>query len=666
MRRIFFIAALFISVVFSAMAISAEEGYSGSVSAKQATGRAFDITLSAWASDEIKEKVEPLSLMLLIDVSTDSTRLAQTPVVPLYKAGTIYPSIAENTVFYALHRGEYKEVGRFGNKWEIVRYKDGMKTGSGVVVGEHSSAGESFTYDMYGSSATKLDCIKDAMLKLIDEIYILSPDSQVGIIFFGDELHTIPPKTLRENNKTNLEKEIESCEKRLSGKASKNVAALEEAANYLEGANSCILNISTGICMDNEKITEGTKAMRVSQDIRMNETRIYGVGLYKDTEFEAKGETFLESICSAGSKQIIASDELSGISQELSADIFGGTRVTAAMILNPCFTIADSELEKLKQDGAIIEISNGAIRSIEWSVIMPRVKSMPWEYTVRAVAADNFLGGNDIPVFLEGSGIYHMGAQVCYFESPNVNVGLCLNLKDMQQSVFKGEKVPVFFENSREEQMKDIKFINGSLSYIWSEKNGGKIGQDTQLSEVMPGESKTYILTVTYEPESGGITSEGKAVEPTVFTSTYELKLVAGSVKVKLVLNQEEISPFVFKLTGEGITKYCVINMNNRSEDGEGLCLESVFTGLVYGKYTLWQISPFAKATGEETLILQGECMVGYKPGNEKVDVTANNVTVVCTNDNSTRIKGSAYVSAESTTYNIDFSKEGGGNNKNN
>lgn len=671
---------MLLTICAAAPAAAEEAAYQGDYTAVQTGPREFDVTFSAWTDESVSGELKPATIMLLVDVSNDSMFLAEAPGSDaVYKAGTSTKSMDENTVLYTLYDGAYREVRLFENKWRTVEYKDGEGIAGSRTVGTRSEDGgtDSFFFPVYrpDNGKTRLFHMKEAAIELIQETAVLSPGSKIGLIFFGDSLHVTEPVTLTEDNVKTLTETVSGCESFVSGGA-QNIAALKEAARLLETEDENfgrgIVNISTGLAIDAE---EADTAQRTAQDIRMESIKIYAAGLYEETPIKEEGKVFIEDISSPGFAYLCSADGLDDVLEKYKGDFLAGGNVTVAAVLDPRFTLSDTERTRLKNEEAALEIRDDGVTVIEWRAGMPRSQDSAWTATVHLSVKLDFPGGNDIPVCMEGSGIYNTGAQVYSFVHRKVNVGMDIEMYDFETKIFLGQRVPTMFGSdglqSRMVKNSEPNWYGmgetGSFTYFWQEKSGGKIGQKEQLQEVTPAKDQTYVLTMTYTPKTDGRTAAGEAVQEMQNSAEYLVEVQSGTIRIKMVLGDKIDDDsagdfYIFRLESEGTVQYRTLNMKDRSEDGQGFCLETAFTGLPYGKYTVSRVYSFESAAEiSADTVVESECMIGYQEGSDNIDVDASEFTVVTKTDRTEKKTGKACVQTATCTYSIDFSEEGKG-----
>jgi len=675
---------LLLLITFAAAPAAAEDAaYQGEYTAVQTDTREFDVTFSAWTDGTVAEELNPSTVMLLVDVSQDSMLLCGSPdSEAVYKAGTSTKSMDESTVLYTLYGGSYREVRLFESKWCVVEYKDGEAVAGGKSVGRRSGDGlkDSFLFDVYqpGAAQNRLSAMKESTIKLIRETAVLSPNTKIGLIFFGDSLQVTEPLLLTAENVDTLIQTVSGCESYVSGSA-QNIEALNEAALLLESEEEersrAIVNVSTGIAADNEEEDGVAAAKKAAQDIRMEGIKIYAAGLYEGTSMEEDGSSFTNAISSPGFAHVIAADGLDAALENYKADILAGSSVTVAAVLDPRFSLSSTERARLQSGEASVEIRGDGVTVIEWQAGMPRSRDAAWTEMVQLTVKLDFPGGNDIPVCGEGSGIYKTGALVYSFTHQKVNVGMDMEMYDLEAEIFLGQKVPTMIgsDDLLERMIKNSspnwygKGETGSFTYLWKKKDGGKIGQKEQLQEVTPTKTQTYILTMTYVPKTDGRTSVGEAVGEMQNSAEYLITVQSGTIRIKMVLSADDGSDatedfYIFKLESDNGVQYRVLSIKDRSEDGESLCLETAFTGLPYGKYTLSRVYSYISGAGIFTdTVVESECMVGYQAKSDKIDVSASEFMVVAKTNRAQAKQSKAFAKTATCTYSIDFSKEGEG-----
>lgn len=619
--------------------------------------RLFKMEVSAWSDLEFSGETVQSGTVLVMDVSDSMICLADPPSEEhVYKANVHHKSIDETGLFYTRYEEEYRPVGFKDGKWFVFAYNaEGVYAATDIQVGVRKAEEEItdlFTYDIYekGSLKTKLDYAKEAASSLVSELAAVSPASKFGIVFYNGKTVKISARELGETSSRALNDSIAGCDTYLAAGA-KNVTALEEADRMLQemkkdGIESLnLINLTGSACdaEDNPIDQNVQKIQTLMQGIKESGIKVFSVGAFAGGSAGEDTTAFLEAIASKPLEQyctVTAPSQLMQVFSPITAMLCSGTSVTVMQVVDPRFTLTDGQKQQFVENNIPYEEKNDGTTVIDFAISFPKSRDMPWESTFEIQAKADFPGGNNIPLLTEESGIYRLGSKLYGFNSIQGNVPFQMQLADIEADIFLGQRIPTVLEGvGIEELIQQQSAVNWygkgetcAISLFWQEETGGKIGKLEQLKEIKPGESSTYLLKITCEPGNDGKNAVGTPLEKKETSAQYNVNVITGSIRVKMTLGKHVDfntleNLYVFKLQCNSFVQYKAINLNNRSEDGEGLSLEALFTGLPYGDYTLTQSSGIP---GQNTALDRVTvCKIGLSDSSDKVDIANNSFVLL-------------------------------------
>lgn len=610
-----------------AMAVSHESSVYGNktiVQTEAENGREFCLNYQVW-SDQLVDPTDPGNIVLLLDHSQSMGGLAEKPDGARYLPNTSYEGILnEKTPLYASFDSGYLPVALSGGFW---------KASNGEIVGKRVGKADMFSQAVFqkGEAQTKMERMQQMAEEFLRKLAETSPKSSVGLLFLGAEKDFSLVMRPAGEELEKLLGEVRTCE--ISGEKPLYASALQktaEMAKRREVATSLtVISISSGERdLEDDKAIDGVeKSRRALQQIRESGGKTTCILLANPDE---KKEEFWRDMCSAPLEDHFflgmskgGADCLEQVLQELSLAF----SVELVQEVDPRFQIAAMEQARLRAAGAQVEKNQGGIWSVSWQIVLPRAAEAPWTAKLILQAQEDFPGGNDIPTDGENAGIYKSKKRIADLPATFANVPVILEMKDIESSLFLGEAIKTSIDGVNvEERLYDGRVPNwygkgktGVFSYLWEEESCFPAGSLEQLALLRPQENDTYYFRVTFCPDSKGLISAGKPVTKIEALGRYCVHVVPGTVKVEL----ENDAPFMessvlFRLEGNGMTLYREAKVEADPES-EKLSLETEFTGLPYGKYTLSPQDP-SLFVGET----EKTCLLGVCEENDTVSIERN------------------------------------------
>lgn len=608
--------------------------------------RSFAVTQKLWSEMTAFSAAEPSAAVLVLDISPAMLQLAQVPEGKGYFPDVLYESIDENRQLYTLADGNYCPIFRKDNNWYIAQWdKEGNCLAAGGSIGTRltgEEAGDRFTVRVYekGEAKTRLEYQQAAALRYIHEMAAVSPKCKIALVYCNAEVTAKVPLFLTEENVKRLEENLSACEE-LVKEGNDGLSALKAAvyiaAEYKQQGFSApsVVFVGGSPCTEPDSAQERLgKAAEITNGLRENGTEIYAVNLLPEDTEAVKLLTAMATNPQEGGYLEASAEMLPEILHGFLAKTVNAPEVTAVLALDPRFTLPEAQKKTLTAAGAKVEADEEGALQIRWQVTLPVLADSPWEATFTIKAKEDFFGGNDIAFEGDETGVYLQKDKLADFQCPKLNVPVKLALKDLDITVFLGQKLPARVEEKLLEEAMGFfrepkwygKEETGAFTVEWKTEGGEKIGETKQLQKISPANEDVYLLCVTYEPNTSGLASIGKANPRSSKTARLLVQVVSGKIRIKLNLRDKELEAiggtYLFKLTNGAEVRYTAVDLHNRNEDGEGIVLEAAFENLPFGTYTLTQEYFYTSETGmykEEGEI--GQCKVGFANDSDKIDL---------------------------------------------
>ncbi len=297
----------------------------------------------------------------------------------------------------------------------------------------------------------------------------------------------------------------------------------------------------------------------------------------------------------------------------------GEMALTVYQDLDPRFWISPVERKRIKDSGGNWEQRENDGFQVFWEFSLPG--SGLWEVSFTVHAQNDFLGGNEILLDGEESGVYRQNRRVLEFSPAKLNVPLAFRLTDLNLKLFLGERLPkrIGGEDLETAMLGGLpnwygKGETGKLTLLWRKEGGALIGSAEQLLETRPKGYRRYLFIASYSPEKSGKGGIGPAVTEQEAFSILTVDIVQGSLILRAVTESEKLCSPLFLLEGEGLSLY---SAGKKERKGEKTVFHAAFTGLPYGKYRVSQINPSYEEVAEEY-------WVGAHPENDTLTLERN------------------------------------------
>lgn len=606
--------------------------------------RSFKVSANVYSGEEALRQIKASANIILLEVSASMMSLSESPENNAkYFAGLHYKSIDEKGEFYTLHEGEYKPIIFVDGKFTVASFeKGGEKKATETVVGEKGEDAVIFTQVIYekGECKTKLDRTIEELDSFINNLSELSPESQITMIYYGDDANIGENVTLDEDGVKKLKEEITGCVQYISENANSTQAVKLSKDRINELKVSFPDNINLIHFSDSAFIDEKGKESDLSiamQEIKTLVTRVYMVGWFNEVgDSENNFMDIMGTINDENYTKFVNSEKLSKEFNSLVEDIVGKVPVEIKMKLNTCFKINESFIDELKQSDALIEENEKGEQIVTWKVNLPKTQNNSWIGELKIEAKDSFIGGNDIEVLDNESGIYWYGEKKKEIEISKVNVPVKKTGEIIEKEIFLGQMVPKEIDGAPPMQalvgtvsVSSGIENSGKLVHLWRTSSGKIIGVLDQLLKLKPDTNTDFSLISTFTPSSNGENSVGAPCVTTSIKSIYRIKVVSGSISVKAKLTAKQAEELknttnVFRIENHDgtLVQYRKINVQKEENDEQqGYIFQAEFKDLPFGVYTIKNVT-----NGEDG----GEmvCVVGFKSNSDIVS-TENPVNII-------------------------------------
>lgn len=532
--------------------------------------------LDLYASHNLKVST-PVNLVMAFDISgsmpwfvsqptggttTRDTLTAADRTSQTLATGGLTGVGAWNYKYYVLRKSEgeayeYKPIGydSNSNKWKfIISSSDGSKkfsSGSDVTV----SSSETI-YIRGNGDQTKLEALATSITNFTDNMKEVSPDSQVGFVFFASDVKKeIGLQSIQNIDISSILNSIQ-----LYGGTNQKVA-LEDAQNIVNTAKNKysknILLFSDGQPNSEVSINDITAA---ASDIKNSGITIYTAGLFRDTN-----NAGCQGLINWASQDCaFVADSATGLSNSFS-NVFAAINVKLSGVtirdyIDNRFELIDNDGNVLTQgavfnDGVVGNDENGWY--VEWNnqtLGYATDTTKGWHEFVRIRAKSEYIGGNVITTNGPTSGIT-VDDHTKLFDQPVVNVKTTLNIQDVNQVIFYGDSAAKASEVIDDILVntytmgKDGNVLNpADFTITWYSNEA--CTDVVNPADITVNADGSYYVKVTYQvgtsTQISKINSNGNEADGTAFNQTtdkdyavYSIKVVKGQIDLGKIIDKQ-------------------------------------------------------------------------------------------------------------------------------
>jgi hypothetical protein len=278
---------------------------------------------------------------------------------------------------------------------------------------------------------------------------------------------------------------------------------------------------------------------------------------------------------------------------------------TVTDILTAEFELTDHGKDQLEALGASYTTNNDGTTTIVWSdVTIPADNQLTYTFEVKA--KDDFIGGNNVYTNVETSKIEADGKEYT-LPHPMVNVRAEITAKDLDETIFLGDTVPITADTAK---ALCKKLTDPGYSYAWYKDEAcTEPITEQEIAATVPGtDGVTFYLKAGYTsvmPEAEalantgdhyvGENTDGYAVSA---VGKYTIHVVDGAITIQKTIktsdyNEKQGDPiFTFKVT-DGTTSYYKtlrFTASDIENATDTVTLSTTLTGLAKGSYTVEEL----------------------------------------------------------------------------
>lgn len=486
-------------------------------------GRKYELNFTAWGKAEVQS--EPGRVILCLDVSDSMGWLSDSPPAEeSFHAGVAYPVkdsglTGEETDLYGLVQDEYKPVRLREDTWYSTAYDSQGRLSYETPVGKKTEKeGEAFfefstEIVRKGECRTRLEYLKEGCAAFLDRLSEANPENKAGLVYSSGDFMEL--SSLTKENLRRLKASLSGSD-RLQRKACSEAEVLEQAEKMLqklpeeERENLFVVFLTAGEGGETGADASSKEALDSLGDMGVSLQRIR---LSRSETAEAeRGWTVSRNV--AGEELEQALDAVYG-----AAAAQGEVR----MVLDPRFRLTEGEKERLaERKTAVYEEREDGTTLIRYSLSLPEKEEKAWKESLLVEAREAFIGGNEISVLGEGSGVVAGGELVSPYPLPQVNVPIRFHVGSAQADIVSGQNVPLETERGRivdEMYLPDASVFcgmeeTGEFRYLWLDEAGNQIGSSEELGRITPETNRVFTLEILFVPSQDGLDLPPEAGSP--------------------------------------------------------------------------------------------------------------------------------------------------------
>lgn len=557
----------------------------------------IDLTASSTTTQSMKT---PYDIIMVLDQSS-SMRYNFVEYKKIDYKMSDYP---KDTYFIKTQSGIYQKLERTGKKNNYKWSYTNSYTGEKVTVDQSSTD----VYVAQSSAQTKIQALKDAAAKFVNNVAEKNSDCRIGIVTFSssgdikkitnnrytlakvgtsknDIISTI--NNLNTGGDTLPATGLDKANEVFSETSSESWETVEQTA----GRRKMVVFLTDGVPAPggtddfNEKLAVAGKES--AEKLHKSGVEIYALGIFgaadSDGEMnEASVERidkYMQSIASSPDKYMTADsvDSLSSLFESITNNI--PVTATVTDVIDSRFELTADSREQLEAEGAKITSNKDGSTTITWKDAAISGKKVSgkteteragWHRAIVIKAKDKYIGGNDVPTNGTGSGI-DVGNNHAEFPRPTVNVKVDFNIGKDKTVIFKGDPLSQYFTDVVANRITKLVSTTGSeytmlgdvnVSTNWytDETCQNKTTKEA-IQAAKPTADTVYYAKVTVTPKTDGSASSANSVGDgnvtggyykvelagVARTGTYTVKVVSGAIQIEKQLETEAVKDETFK-----------------------------------------------------------------------------------------------------------------------
>ena len=575
----------------------------------------IDLTASSTTTQSMKT---PYDIVMVLDQSSSMRQ----NFVEYKKLTTKMKS--DKTYFIKTQSGIYQKLKYKNRKWTYTN----SYTGEKVTVDQSSTD----VYVAQSSTQRKIQALKDAAAKFVNNVAEKNSDCRIGIVTFSSS-GDIKKIT---NNSYTLAKVGTSKNDIISTINNLNTGGDTLPATGLDKANEVFSEMSSKSWETVEQtagrrkmvvfLTDGVPAPGGTDDFNENlavagkesaeklhksGVEIYALGIFgaADSNGEMNEasvkriDEYMQSIASTPDKYMTADsvDSLSSLFESITNNI--PVTATVTDVIDSRFELTADSRDQLAAEGAEITSNKDGSTTITWKDAAISGKKVSgkteteragWHRAIVIKAKDEYIGGNDVPTNGTGSGI-DVDNNHAEFPQPTVNVKVDFNIGKDATVIFKGDVLSKYFTDDVANRITKLVSTTGSEYTMLGDVNVStkwytdaacryEITKEA-IQAAKPTADTVYYAKVTVTPRTDGSESstnsvgDGRAtggyykVDPAGIakTGTYTVRVVSGAIQIEKQLETEAAKneTFTFEITRTDVDGFTPIDVSITINAGE-------------------------------------------------------------------------------------------------
>lgn len=581
----------------------------------------IDLTASSTTTQSMKT---PYDIIMVLDQSS-SMRYNFVEYKKIAYKMSDYP---EETYFIKTQSGIYQKLERTGKKNNYKWSYTNSYTREKVTVDQSSTD----VYVAQSSAQTKIQALKNAAAKFVNNVAEKNSDCRIGIVTFSssgdikkitnnrytlakvgtsknDIISTI--NNLNTGGDTLPATGLDNANEVFSEKSSKSWETVEQTA----GRRKMVVFLTDGVPAPggtddfNEKLAVAGKES--AEKLHKSGVEIYALGIFgaadsggKMNEASVKRiDEYMQSIASSPDKYMTADsvDSLSSLFESITNNI--PVTATVTDVIDSRFELTADSREQLEAEGAKITSNKNGSTTITWKDAAISGKKVSgkteteragWHRAIVIKAKDKYIGGNDVPTNGAGSGI-DVGNNHAEFPQPTVNVKVDFNIGQDETVIFKGDALSQYFTDgvangitklvsTTGSEYTMLGDVNVSTNWYTDETCQNKTTKEA-IQAAKPTADTVYYAKVTVTPKTDGSASSANSVGDGMATGgyykvdsagiaktgTYTVNVVSGAIQIEKQLETEAAKDetFTFRITGTGVDGFTPIDVSITIKTGE-------------------------------------------------------------------------------------------------
>ena len=471
------------------------------------------------------------------------------------------------------------------------------------------------TTDVYvaqTSTQTKIDALKSAASRFVDNVADKNSDCRVGIVTFSNDGY-IKPIT---NNSYTLAKVGTSKDDIINTIGGLRTGGDTCPAKGLDKAREIFLEASSGSWENVDQtdgrrkmvvfLTDGVPAPANTDDFDENlaeagtysatqlhnlGAETYALGIFgaadsngtMNTASVKRIDEYMQSIASSHEKYMTADsvDNLSSLFESITNNI--PVTATVTDVIDSRFELTPESRAAIEAEAAITSNADGST-TITWNNASitgkkasgaTEIERAGWHRSIVIKAKDNYIGGNDVPTNGAGSGI-DVDNNHAEFPQPTVNVKVDFNIGNAKTVIFKGDNLTNYFTADVANGITKLVSTTGTeytmlddvnVSTEWyTDKDCTQRTTEEAIRAAKPTAENVYYAKVTVTPKSDGskssANSKGDKTNPGDYykvdsagvvntePGTYTVEVVSGQIQItkKIDVVFDEDQNFTFEI----------------------------------------------------------------------------------------------------------------------